>query len=959
MTILGERADTLARWGAPPLVQAMSQWLRLQDGGQPGERALGVWLDVAAAASAAQPSPFVAMPEVDRLLQLRRQVPPSLRLPHQTAPAAGPAGPLVKRTYEATTPVLSGRAAFIEAARKADDRAQWGAAAPQMTVFKPPPLLAPDGCLWRGRLEKCTDLLKPICGPLKTRETIEILAQGQNNARGGGTRRYEHRLVSCVTGPGLTELLEDSGWIELHGTASAVQLRIHKRVTVRLPLVLEQQFGGILQAALAALLWFWAEGFLRSVALPEPSAQTSPRPAPSVRGRPLKDVPLHPDGAGGFKAHVAVLGGGPAGLACAWLLARPQDSQGKAAWDPPSGKRLSLDISVVEKNAFLGGKAASNRQALAGDTRIHEHGLHVLMGCYDNLLNILGQLGVASHLVPRRITRVPLRPESGPTPGLDLELGPWPQRGGREPLADWLVQKRAVPLDLSFLGSLDIRALWSDRPDPVVETASTFDTELRRLGYSKQQPSPWLRAVLGLWNHLDAIQPLRDTETLDAATLQRAGLRTVLDRLAGNALLALSRQEFGAGGGEPPEGLAALAGQLRLLARAALPLDSPDPQVRLAGEAVELAATIALGLAEDGHFAGWTLDGPNQALGHGYTAWARQVHELDAEPLDQWLLRHGTVRGFPGDSRLLAAVTAGLFTTPADIAAGTFIHGLLRLLLTYGEAPYFMLPGGTDAAVVSPIVEALRNAGVALHTDSEVADFRMGRDGSITAINFKQMTPQGIADLSVDAVVLAIPPFERALEDMHLPEDLTLPLRGIESRATVSIQHWTTEPPKFAHALVSGLQPPMRCAAAMDHLAGDEGADVPCAPVYYCGELDEAEVQEWQDNRDAKVRAWLVANAGSFQDGEALEGTYSVVHAHGSARYVSANCSTQDARPELDRTEVPNLWLAGDWTRTTLACGSIEAAVTSGLEAARMLLWQMGCQVHLPIVGAYYDKEPT
>lgn len=110
---------------------------------------------------------------------------------------------------------------------------------------------------------------------------------------------------------------------------------------------------------------------------------------------------------------------------------------------------------------------------------------------------------------------------------------------------------------------------------------------------------------------------------------------------------------------------------------------------------------------------------------------------------------------------------------------------------------------------------------------------------------------------------------------------------------------------------------------------------------------------------EERTATWLNTYAASFQGDAALPPSYSVVHAKGSARYVSASCDTQHARPEIDRTGVPNLWLAGDWTQSSLACGSIEAAVTSGLEAARLLLWELGCTVNFPINGAYYDKEAS
>ena len=70
---------------------------------------------------------------------------------------------------------------------------------------------------------------------------------------------------------------------------------------------------------------------------------------------------------------VAVLGGGPAGLAAAWHLANA---------DP------TLDITVYQQGWRLGGKGASSRGP-AG--RIEEHGIHLFGNFYGNALRMLRQ----------------------------------------------------------------------------------------------------------------------------------------------------------------------------------------------------------------------------------------------------------------------------------------------------------------------------------------------------------------------------------------------------------------------------------------------------------------------------------------------------------------------------------------------------------------------------------------
>jgi len=141
----------------------------------------------------------------------------------------------------------------------------------------------------------------------------------------------------------------------------------------------------------------------------------------------------------------------------------------------------------------------------------------------------------------------------------------------------------------------------------------------------------------------------------------------------------------------------------------------------------------------------------------------------------------------------------------------------------------------------------------------------------------------------------------------------------------------------------------------MDHLQDEEGPGVAFAPVYYCGDIDDTKARAWDLNQDP-IDQWLKDNFPRFQKGTIARKSLKVVNHKLSNRYVSANVKTQAARLYPFETGVPNLWLAGDWTRTALSCGSLEAAVTSGLEAARDILVTLGCKVDFPIVGDCFER---
>ena len=64
---------------------------------------------------------------------------------------------------------------------------------------------------------------------------------------------------------------------------------------------------------------------------------------------------------------------------------------------------------------------------------------------------------------------------------------------------------------------------------------------------------------------------------------------------------------------------------------------------------------------------------------------------------------------------------------------------------------------------------------------------------------------------------------------------------------------------------------------------------------------------------------------------------YTRANVHGSDRYTPNFAGTSQYRLPPGDSGFSNLTLAGDWTDNGLNCGCIEAAVMSGLQAARAL----------------------
>lgn len=76
---------------------------------------------------------------------------------------------------------------------------------------------------------------------------------------------------------------------------------------------------------------------------------------------------------------VAILGGGPAGLAAAWGLTETL----------PNGTAPNVQVTIYEKSWMAGGKCASTRQSPTH--RIIQNGTHYMFGVYFNTLKMVKQ----------------------------------------------------------------------------------------------------------------------------------------------------------------------------------------------------------------------------------------------------------------------------------------------------------------------------------------------------------------------------------------------------------------------------------------------------------------------------------------------------------------------------------------------------------------------------------------
>ena len=195
-------------------------------------------------------------------------------------------------------------------------------------------------------------------------------------------------------------------------------------------------------------------------------------------------------------------------------------------------------------------------------------------------------------------------------------------------------------------------------------------------------------------------------------------------------------------------------------------------------------------------------------------------------------------------------------------------------------------------------------------------------------------------------------------------------LDSLKTVATQAAQLWMTKdlaglgyPDATRPAMNAGPEP-MDVWADMTPVVATEGWQAglrPASVQYICGPLKDSgfanaqlalQVVEnntatWLDNMC--MAAWpatnvngtfdyscLVASAGTAQR-KRLSQQYLRANFEASERYVLSVAGSTEARLRADAMPAANLYVAGDWTLNGLNAGCVEAAVMSGMQAARTI----------------------
>ncbi len=387
---------------------------------------------------------------------------------------------------------------------------------------------------------------------------------------------------------------------------------------------------------------------------------------------------------------VAVLGGGPAAVTTAFELT-----------DPALEGRF--EVTVYQPGWRLGGKCASGRNlSPGGQARIEEHGLHVWFGFYDNAFNVMRRAYEELDRPPGH----PLRTLEDAFKGCD-EVVLYDRQGD-----GWI--------DLTFAAPPNEQIPGGAYPLPGFWDIARWMTDwaLQRYGEVKAEhpqafkevpPGPpaqshWdmasLAAALGRTERSVGEHQLLHAHVL-ARAAQATGTELLPRRLAGH-LGALEAKLARA----PERLLAELLCGFRdwLWVAVVEGRVERDPHLRLFFTILDTFVSAAAGIVEDG------------VLERGWEA----INQYD---LCEWLARHGakpvTLGAIPSErSPVLRSIYDVAFGYPegkieqADIAAGTAMNDLLRLVFTYRGSLFYKMQAGMGDTVLGPFYLALRKRGV-------------------------------------------------------------------------------------------------------------------------------------------------------------------------------------------------------------------------------------------------------
>lgn len=675
---------------------------------------------------------------------------------------------------------------------------------------------------------------------------------------------------------------------------------------------------------------------------------------------------------------VVVLGGGPAAIAAAyWLTSPAQNDQ--------------YEVTVYCQGWRLGGKCASGRNADEYNG-IEEHGLHLLMGCYQNAFATMRSCfeewrkGKADPdnmfqswtdaFVPQRLVTMMAKDGPGTPPG----WSPWnfqfpriPGEPGDGPLVPGSANA-AVTQDEQLLirmSSALIDNLESGNAHP---HGGSFPVDPKPDYYDTTKSALTAMKEMFITN---AIEP-----AVVAAKLKEAGnaISPNVKLLPPNSdgTTELENSSFNK--------VSQFANRLAILA--------------------DLGVAISLGYVLD-------IFGKGEA---GYDA----VNQLD---LRAWLSKHGatdkSVNSAPINAfyDLTFAAEGGVPGGPASIAAGVSLRTMLEMAFGYANAPLWKMAAGMGDTVFTPLYEVLLARGVTFTFFSRVSELKSagtqldeivilnqaqtvggGPYQPLTRINCasgKQLdvwpnqpdwaqlengaslqadgvdfeyseclvnvgTTTLTAGSDFDLAICGIPPL--ALDPLASDLAANVPawhtaMAASVSVATQSLQLWMALDAEGlgwgdGDTILTAFAEPYDSWGNMSQVIPAESwpaGQQPGSIAYFCGTMELPKggisMNGMTAVADSNATGWMNADLATLWPGigPAPSKSTDILARYGQANFdlsdqyvqTPAGANVSSRLYPWQPAGLPNLYAVGDWTRTRFSGGCFESAIESGMLASR------------------------
>jgi uncharacterized protein with NAD-binding domain and iron-sulfur cluster len=667
---------------------------------------------------------------------------------------------------------------------------------------------------------------------------------------------------------------------------------------------------------------------------------------------------------------VVILGGGVAGVATAFWLTAPEQNK-------------RFQVTLYTQGWRLGGKCASGRNHDQSD-RIEEHGLHMLMGCYQNAFTTIRacygewkppangpfQTWTQAFLPQRQIT---LMEQDGPgtPPAWSIwnfaNLPQWPGEPGDS-------SETAFALE----AQTSVRSEATSR-------VSSQDQLIVRMAELLRKLSVPLAAAESFNSGLDALTLAIKSPLIETASDAQESLRQAAEKLAASE------------GSKDPDRVMALG-------LTASPSFSGQRAVVLA----ILGVAIGLGYLRDIFMKGASAyDALNTT---DFRAWLGSCGAT-AEALASAPIRAIYDLAFAFPEGNAATIDDG------SMAAGVTLRFVLEIAFGYNDAPLWRMAAGTGDTVFTPLYQVLQSRGVSFQFFHRVADLHPNSAGTrvdqidisqqaaisgnavyqpLTTVGSLQCWPNqpdwtqlvngsvlrtmgvdfessfcttsvGTVTLKAggdfDIVILAIPPEA---------------LKGIASSLTTGSPKWNsalaTSRSVATHALQVWMKPD---TAALGGPPGptvltsyaetyDSWGDMspvlayeswlstgsPQSLAYFCGCMQlpatgPIDPKTMLHSATTQGQSWLEDNIGTLWPTAPAANTWWTPGGAGIGYYDKANFDLSDLYVQTpfgdnvasrfsssQPAEFSNLFVVGDWTKTRFSGGCFESAVESAMLAS-------------------------